>query len=101
MTALPRPDGAETTRSQLVLAGSVSVRPERFGALLYDFRTRKLMFLKTPRLAAVIESMDGDRTVAECFDAVEAGPEERAGLVGVIDHLLSIGMLQYAPVTKE
>lgn len=101
MTALVRPDDAGTRRTHLRLAGSVSVRPERFGALLYDFRTRKLMFLKTPRLAAVIDAMDGARTVEECLDTAGAGADEQAGLLGVIDHLLDIGMLQHAPARKE
>jgi mycofactocin biosynthesis protein MftB len=101
MTATVPTHGTQTRAARLRLAGSVSVRPERFGALLYDFRTRKLMFLKTPRLAAVIDAMDGTRTVEECLDAAQAAPDERAGLRGVIDHLLGIGMLQHAPATKE
>ncbi|MFI1049872.1 mycofactocin biosynthesis chaperone MftB [Streptomyces griseoruber] len=32
----------------------VSVRPEAFGALLYHFGTRRLTFLKDPRLAEVV-----------------------------------------------
>jgi putative mycofactocin binding protein MftB len=32
----------------------VSVRPERFGALLYHFGTRRLSFLKSPTLLAVV-----------------------------------------------
>ena len=32
----------------------VSVRPERFGALLYHFGTRQLSFLKSPALLAVV-----------------------------------------------
>ena len=35
----------------------VSVRPERFGALLYHFGTRRLTFLKTPALHAVVRSL--------------------------------------------
>jgi putative mycofactocin binding protein MftB len=35
----------------------VAVRPERFGALLYHFETRKLSFLKTPQLLAVVEGL--------------------------------------------
>jgi mycofactocin biosynthesis protein MftB len=35
----------------------VSVRPERFGALLYHFGTRRLSFLKTPELLAVVRSL--------------------------------------------
>ena len=36
----------------------VSVRPERFGALLYHFGTRRLSFLKSPALLAVVRSLD-------------------------------------------
>ena len=38
----------------------VSVRPERFGALLYHFGTRRLSFLKSPALLAVGRSLDGE-----------------------------------------
>lgn len=46
---------------------SVAVRPERFGALLYDFRTRRLTFVKDPVLQRVI-------------DALPAAPSARAAL---------------------
>ncbi len=35
----------------------VSVRPERFGALLYHFGTRRLSFLKSPALLTVVGSL--------------------------------------------
>jgi putative mycofactocin binding protein MftB len=35
----------------------VSIRPERFGALLYRFGTRRLSFLKSPTLVAVVASL--------------------------------------------
>ena len=35
----------------------VSVRPERFGALLYHFGTRRLSFLKSPALLAVVRAL--------------------------------------------
>ena len=35
----------------------VSVRPERFGALLYHFGTRRLSFLKSPALLTVVRSL--------------------------------------------
>jgi mycofactocin biosynthesis protein MftB len=37
---------------------SVSVRPERFGALLYHFGTRRLSFLKSPTLLAVVRALE-------------------------------------------
>jgi len=44
----------------------VQVRPERFGALLYHFGTRRLSFLKSPALLAVV------RTLGEAPSAREA-----------------------------
>jgi mycofactocin biosynthesis protein MftB len=36
----------------------VSVRPERFGALLYHFGTRRLSFLKSRALLTVVSTLD-------------------------------------------
>jgi putative mycofactocin binding protein MftB len=36
----------------------VSVRPERFGALLYHFGTRRLSFLKSPVLRDVVTALE-------------------------------------------
>ena len=35
----------------------VSVRSERFGALLYHFGTRRLLFLKSPALVTVVSTL--------------------------------------------
>jgi mycofactocin biosynthesis protein MftB len=37
----------------------VSIRPERFGALLYHFGTRRLSFLKSTTLVAVVDALAG------------------------------------------
>jgi len=36
----------------------VSIRPERFGALLYHFGNRRLSFLKSPRLLDAVRELD-------------------------------------------
>jgi putative mycofactocin binding protein MftB len=38
----------------------VSVRPERFGALLYHFGTRRLSFLKSRALLAVVTALQSE-----------------------------------------
>ena len=38
-------------------AGSVALRPEPFGALVYSFRNRKLSFLKSKTLVTVVETL--------------------------------------------
>ena len=54
----------------------VAVRPERFGALLYHFGTRRLSFVKTPRLLAVLESLPAAATARDaCTAAGVPAPE--------------------------
>jgi mycofactocin biosynthesis protein MftB len=48
----------------------VSVRPERFGALLYHFGTRRLSFLKSPALLSVVRLLDAQPSArAACAEA--------------------------------
>ena len=62
----------------------VSIRPERFGALLYHFGTRRLSFLKSPLLLAVVRALAAEPTArAACLSAgvtVEQIPTYRAAL---------------------
>ena len=57
----------------------VSVRPERFGALLYHFGTRRLSFLKSPALLAVVSSLAGQPSArAACAAAGVTAAEQPA-----------------------
>jgi putative mycofactocin binding protein MftB len=61
----------------------VSIRPERFGALLYHFDTRKLSFLKSPTILAVVQALDEAPSArAACAQAgiaeADLGPYARA-----------------------
>ena len=51
-------------------ARSVALRPEPFGALAYHFGNRKLSFLKSKTLVAVVETLaehpSADATLAAC-----------------------------------
>jgi putative mycofactocin binding protein MftB len=62
----------------------VAVRPERFGALLYHFGTRRLSFLKRPALLTVLQSLDGAATARAACAAAGVGeadlPAYRAAL---------------------
>jgi mycofactocin biosynthesis protein MftB len=55
----------------LDLHPQVSVRPEAFGALLYHFGTRRLSFLKDPKLLEVVRQLPTSTSVREA--CVEAG----------------------------
>jgi mycofactocin biosynthesis protein MftB len=54
----------------------VSVRPERFGALLYHFGTRRLSFLKDPTLLTVVRSLDAHETVRTACSSAGIGPDD-------------------------
>jgi putative mycofactocin binding protein MftB len=52
------------------LSPQVALRPERFGALAYHFGTRRLSFLKSPRLLRVVESLsEQPSALAACRSA--------------------------------
>jgi putative mycofactocin binding protein MftB len=50
--------------SRLALDPQVALRPEPFGALAYHYGNRKLIFLKHPDVVRVVQSLDGERTLA-------------------------------------
>ena len=54
----------------------VSVRPERFGALLYHFGTRRLSFLKSPTLLAVVTGL-AEAPSADAACASAGVPEDK------------------------
>jgi mycofactocin biosynthesis protein MftB len=75
----------------------VSLRPERFGALAYHFGTRRLSFLKSRRLLAVVEGLEAsaDPTAACRAAGVEEAelPSYRRALATLAD----TGMIEPAP----
>jgi putative mycofactocin binding protein MftB len=54
----------------------VSVRPERFGALLYHFGTRRLSFLKSPMLLAVVRALDTEPDARRACAVAGVGPHD-------------------------
>ena len=54
----------------------VSVRPERFGALLYHFGTRRLSFLKSPALLTVVSSLAAQPSARAACDEAGIGPAD-------------------------
>ena len=54
----------------------VSMRPEPFGALLYHFGTRRLSFLKDPRMLTVVRALADQPTARAACAAAGVGPAE-------------------------
>jgi mycofactocin biosynthesis protein MftB len=57
----------------------VSIRPERFGALLYHFGTRRLSFVKNQTLLAVVRSLADQPSARTACVAAGIGAEELPG----------------------
>ena len=75
----------------------VALRPESFGALAYHFGTRRLSFLKTAKLAAVVGSLaDQPSGRAACL-AAGVQEHERAAYERALAALASSGMIAERP----
>ena len=53
----------------------MQLRPEPFGALAYDFSTRRLSFLRSPLLAQVVDALADHQSASAAVRAIV--PEER------------------------
>ena len=75
------------------LSDSVSLRPEPFGALAYDFRTRRLSFLKTPALVAVVHALTASATVGDALATAGVPEAQHAAYLDALARLAETGIL--------
>jgi putative mycofactocin binding protein MftB len=71
----------------------VSVRPERFGALLYHFGTRRLSFLKSPALLTVVRSLGDAPTAREACRRADVSGAELPAYTAALATLASSQMI--------
>jgi mycofactocin biosynthesis protein MftB len=71
----------------------VSLRPESFGALAYHFGTRRLSFLKSRTLLAVVESLAEQPTGRDACLAAGVADDELDRYEGALDTLARSGMI--------
>lgn len=81
--------------TSLRVSERVSIRPEPFGALLYHFGTRRLSFLKSRSLLAVVEHLGGGNRVGDALAAAGVDAQERAAI------LTSLGTLRDSDMLEE
>jgi len=96
-TTTPAP-GVETGASYdaerpYALHPQVSLRPESFGALAYHFGTRRLSFLKSRTLLAVVESLALQPSGLEACRAAGVPPEELGAYQQALRALADSGMI--------
>lgn len=88
---------ALTLDSEVSLHPRVSIRPEPFGALLYHFGTRKLSFLKSPRLLAVVNGLLSPTSVREALTEAGVSDAETSTYLRALSALHDSQMLVEAP----
>ena len=70
------------------------MRPEPFGALVYHFGTRRLSFLKTPELVAVVSGLADQPSVDSTLDAVGVDPAQRRAYLRALAGLAGNGTIE-------
>lgn len=65
----------------------VALRPEPFGALLYHFGTRKLSFLKNPRIVEVVRSLPEHTSARAALHAAGVSDEAVAPYLAALNQL--------------
>lgn len=76
------------------LSPRVSVRPERFGALLYHFGTRQLSFLKDRTLLDLVTALADAPNAAAACDAVGIPEPDRARYLRALETLAASRMIE-------
>ena len=91
MTAVEAP-GSLLGRA-LRLHPRVALRPEPFGALVYHYDTRRLVFLKHPDVVRVVEALERHDDVAGALVACDIGAERIPAFERALSSLLESEML--------
>lgn len=81
------------------LSGRVGLRPERFGALAYHFDTRRLVFLKSPDLVTLVESLADHSDAATAIEAhvARGGRSSHGAYVAALASLADAGVVEPRP----
>ena len=87
--------------SALRLDPMVSLRPEPFGALAYHFGTRRLSFLRSPDIVAVVKELGASTSVAHALTTCGISEPRWPSFATAISTLVKSGMLLPVPVDSQ
>jgi putative mycofactocin binding protein MftB len=71
----------------------VAIRPEPFGGLAYHFGTRRLSFLKTRKLVAVVEGLADQASVRAALETASVTHAEEPDYVSALERLAAGDMI--------
>lgn len=94
--ALP---GLEVLEQPLVLHARVALRPEPFGALAYHYDTRRLNFLRSHALVALVRSLGDHRSARAAFDDTGLDPARWPAYAKALEALIASDFIE--PRTTE
>lgn len=72
----------------------VALRPEPFGALAYDFGTRRLSFLKTKLLVEVVRALEVQPDVHATLAAAGVPDDQRPSYLRALEGLAENGTIE-------
>ena len=67
----------------------LALRPEKFGALAYHYGNRRLTFLKSPQLTAIVESLGDHPSVEAALQAHGVSAAQRPAILTALARLES------------
>ena len=79
----------------------VALRPAPFGALAYHFDTRRLSFLRSPDIVAVVRALADHPSAEAALDACGIASARRPSFVAALATLEDSGMIRRRPVASE
>jgi putative mycofactocin binding protein MftB len=84
-----------------VLSPVVALRPEPFGALAYHFGNRKLTFLKTPALVAVVRVLGEHPSVRAALVCVGVPESQHVAYARALQGLAAADMVRLRAASGE
>ncbi len=71
----------------------VALRPEPFGALAYNYDNRRLVFLRSPDIVEVVETLESTANVQAALDTVGIERVRQDAFVAALNELEHAGVI--------
>ena len=90
---MTRPGGQALLDQALELHPQVALRPEPFGALAYHYGNRKLVFLRSPKMVAVVKSLPNHASIADALAAAGVSVTQQDRYLAALSSLAASDMI--------